>query len=224
MLRSFKKLINYYAYNRRPPIADRTEGIGQVGHRGFVGGDFVAGGERQFRFCKEMGLKPSDVFLDVACGSLRLGRLLIPYLEEGNYVGIDREESLIQAGLKHEIDAAAVAAKKPQFLISGDFDFSGMRKRPNFCVAFSLFTHLDAHDIRKCLRNMAPHVAPGAVFYATFSDSPIPVPQFFRSHSHRLFCFTHGQMRRFGAPEWDGKFVDDRGVGQKMFEYRRRPY
>lgn len=222
MFQSMKKLVDYYIRNYDPPMKHGEEGVNQCGHRAYIGGDYEREGNDQFAYCMDMGLKPSDVFADIGCGALRLGRKLMPYLEEGNYIGIDREQLLIDLALKHEIDPALVAQKKPHFIVTDCFEFDKLPKKPTFCVAFSLFTHLAPSDIQLCLKNLRPHVYPGAVFYATFGDTPIPIPQVYRSHSHRLFVYTHSQMRKFGEQfGFVGSFIGNEysSSHQRVFKY-----
>ena len=62
---------------------------GLYAHRGYVGGMWEEIGKVQIDFMVGRGLKPSDVFVDVACGSLRAGRHFISYLDPANYLGLD---------------------------------------------------------------------------------------------------------------------------------------
>src|ERR1700753_963856 len=56
-------------------------------------------GKLQYHFLVANGLRHNHRFLDMACGSLRLGQYLIPFLDEGNYRGIEGEKGLGDAGL-----------------------------------------------------------------------------------------------------------------------------
>jgi hypothetical protein len=88
-------------------------GISQVGHRNYVGGLWERDRQLQFRYMIGEGLKPGHYFLDVACGSLRAGILFIPYLETGHYLGIDKEQSLIDAGINAELSQNVYEQKNP---------------------------------------------------------------------------------------------------------------
>ena len=99
-------------------------------------------------FLVKQGLRPSHVLLDIACGSLRAGRLLIPYLAPGNYLGIDKHSEVIEAGKANEIEAGVLKAQRPEFVDC--FSFEKFSKRPDFCIAQSLFSHLDKRDIELC--------------------------------------------------------------------------
>lgn len=43
------------------------------------------------------GLEEKHRLCDVGCGSLRAGRMLIPYLRTGNYFGVEPEQWLVKA-------------------------------------------------------------------------------------------------------------------------------
>lgn len=49
-------------------------------------------GAMQFRLLSTLGLRENHKLLDFGCGSLRAGRLFIPYLNPGNYTGVEPNE------------------------------------------------------------------------------------------------------------------------------------
>ena len=59
-----------------------------------IGGSWDLIGNLGFEFIKDK-LEPSDSMIDIACGSLRIGRFIIDYLEPGNYMGIELQEELL---------------------------------------------------------------------------------------------------------------------------------
>src|SRR4051794_18522910 len=87
-------------------LFDTNLGVRLVGHREFVGGwggMWDSHGRRQLDFLVSHGLQPSDVLLDIGCGSLRAGKYFIPYLEREHYLGFDKHRALIDAGLRKEL-------------------------------------------------------------------------------------------------------------------------
>src|SRR6185369_9229408 len=108
------------------------EGVAALGHREYVGGKWDTLGKLQFEFLRSQGLQPQHVLLDIACGSLRGGVHFIPYLDARNYLGIDKEESLIAAGKEHELEAELLKRKRPQFAVSSAFEFEKFARRPDF--------------------------------------------------------------------------------------------
>ena len=63
--------------------------------------DFM--GATQFRLLTSLGLRAHHKLLDFGCGSLRAGKLFIPYLDAANYHGQDPNEWLIRDGIENEL-------------------------------------------------------------------------------------------------------------------------
>ncbi len=196
-------------------------GIRQLGHRGYVGQPncYAEQGLVQFNFLLEQGIQPTDVLCDIGCGSLRGGQFAIPYLDRGNYLGLEGEEKLVEMGLRHNLELEVISAKAPEMVYSYDFEFDRFSKRPNYAIAVSLFSHLTEDDIRRCLTNLADHTGRDCKFYASFFEVSRPVPNFKNSHPHLGFYYLRTQMVAMGeesgwvvsmVPEWVSP------AGQKM--------
>ena len=206
------------------PQASEDENLSKRGHREFVGGLWNEMGRLQFDFLVKQGLRPNHVFLDIGCGSLRAGSLLIRYLEPGNYLGIDKHPELIEAGKSYEIGADVVEAKLPEFVVSDCFSFEEFSKRPDFCLAQSVFTHLHKRNIGVCFRKLSAFVEPGCRFFATFFETFIPIPQLASSHSNRSFYYTRHKMEAYGRQSgWEPRYIGNwnHPRRQMMIEYIR---
>lgn len=201
-----------------------TEPIGGIGPRGFVGGLWHELGELQFRFLVDQGLRPEHVLLDIACGSLRAGVRLVPYLNTGNYLGIDIMPELIEHGRTAELGPVLCGIKRPEFVVSSSFEFERFSRRPDFAIAQSLFTHLIEPDIAQCLGNLGRFALPTTVLFATFFEVPAPVANPAESHPHVAFRFTRERMRRLGEQAgWSMEYIGDwrHPREQKMLRYFR---
>jgi ubiquinone/menaquinone biosynthesis C-methylase UbiE len=199
-----------------------SELVGDMGHRQYVGGLWEVLGRLQFRFMIEQGLQPQHVFLDIACGSLRGGVRFIPYLDRGNYLGLDIQQRLIDIGIRHELGPQLNEIKKPEFVVSDAFEFGRFSKQPDFALAQSLFTHLTEADIALCLRNLRSKAKSKTKFYATFFESEQPMKNPEHSHSHKNFFYTQKQMTQFGeASGWFTRYIGDwkHPRRQMMLEY-----
>ncbi|WP_374651904.1 hypothetical protein [Dongia sp.] len=64
-------------------------------------------------FLQKYGLQPNDVAVDYGCGSLRLGRAVIDYLEPGRYWGVDITDEFYKLGLE-AMDPAWLQQKAPK--------------------------------------------------------------------------------------------------------------
>ncbi|HLL27177.1 MAG TPA: class I SAM-dependent methyltransferase [Xanthobacteraceae bacterium] len=207
-------------------MEDTAEEIHRGGHRAFVGGDgqyWNHVSELQFGFLVNEGLRPTDVFIDVACGSLRGGIRFIDYLEPARYLGIDKHIELVIYGVAAELGIDKFRQKRPRFVISDSFEFSKFGAAPAFGIAQSLFSHLTASDIVRCLANLRAVAAPGCRFFATHhcTDEAFANPT--ASHSHGYFAYTPAEMESFGRetgwqPHYIGAWNHPRQ--QHIIEYR----
>jgi SAM-dependent methyltransferase len=143
-------------------------------HREVVGGLWDEIGDLQCRFLIDHGLKPEHPLLDIGCGSLRGGMHFIRYLEAGNYIGVDINQSLLDAGFHIEAKAAELQDKMPRenLICLLDFEFDRLDRLFDFALAHSLFTHLTFNRIRRCLERLAPVINVGGHFFATFFELP----------------------------------------------------
>ena len=206
---------------RSRPNSEPTP-VGGAGPRGYVGGLWEEIGTLQFRFLVDQGLRPKHVLLDVACGSLRGGVRFIPFLDPGNYLGIDINESLVTHGINNELGQALFDLKRPSFVISGRFEFDKFERHPDFALAQSLFTHLTESDILLCLTNLRAHGKLGCRFFATFFETNSPRENPALSHPHAAFEYTRAQMETLGERGgWNMRYIGnwDHPRGQVMVEY-----
>ena len=181
--------------------AQGPEGIAQIGHRVYVGGMWDEIGDLQFAFLKQQGLRPEQVLLDIACGSLRLGVKAIPYMQPGHYLGIEKEQQLLDAGVHQELGKTLLESKCPRLLCSADFSFDEFETPVDVAIAQSLFTHLPPPLIGLCLEKLRPWLKPEGCFFATFFEVEQERDNPSDPHDHGYFAYTREQMERFGADQ-----------------------
>jgi cyclopropane fatty-acyl-phospholipid synthase-like methyltransferase len=140
-------------------------------HRDMVGGMWEEIGRLQFEFLRAHGLKPDHRLLDIGCGSLRGGIHAIKYLETGNYYGLDINPSLIEAG-RHELSLAGLTHKNPHLAVSDRFELGLFGQKFEHLLALSVFTHVFANHIIRCLSEAREVLAPQGQFFATFFLAP----------------------------------------------------
>jgi hypothetical protein len=202
---------------------DGSHMVERLGHRTYVGGNWDAVADGTLAFLVSQGLRPDHVLLDIACGSLRLGSRAIPYLNVGNYLGLDKEASLIDAGLENELDSKLVADRRPEFVISESFEFSRFSRKPDFAAAYSLFTHLTPDAIDLCLQNLAPAINPETTLFVTFQKRNPFWRNPTRSNSFASFRYSTSEMLEFGrrngfVGEYLGAWMPE--AVQKVVRYR----
>ena len=88
-----------------------------------------------------LGLRETHSVLDIGCGSLRNARLLIPYLNAGNYFGVEPEQWLVDEGIRNETGSSQINVKRPTFSFRSDLN--EFPKEQNFDYIFlqSIFSH-----------------------------------------------------------------------------------
>jgi 2-polyprenyl-3-methyl-5-hydroxy-6-metoxy-1,4-benzoquinol methylase len=126
------------------------------------------------RFMIDHGLRPQHSLLDIGCGSLLGGVRFIRYLEAGNYVGVDIDQSLLDGGFATELKKSGLQDKMPRenLVCISEFEFDRLGRRFDFALAHSLFTHLTFNRIRRCLERLAPVTNIDGRFFATFFELP----------------------------------------------------
>ena len=125
-------------------------------------------GASQFRLLTALGLREPHKLLDFGCGSLRLGRLLLPYLLPGGYHGIDPNAWLIEDAVAAEIGGEQIGLKRPRFSHNDDFATDVFGCRFDFIVAQSVLSHTGRDLAGRLLRNAAASLAPGGLALMTF--------------------------------------------------------
>lgn len=127
----------------------------------------------QFNLLTALGLREHHTLLDIGCGSLRAGRVFIPYLQAGHYFGIEPLPWLIQEGIAREIGADLIGLKKPVFDHDEHFTLTTFGRRFDFMIAQSIFSHCSQAQIRRCIAQARQALAPDGVFAATFFLGPV---------------------------------------------------
>jgi len=150
--------------------AAKTLPAGAEHYTAFVGPadqyDFM--GATQFRLLTTLGLREHHTVLDFGCGSLRAGRLLIPYLAEGRYHGLEPNRWLIDDALERELGRAILDVKRPVFLHHVDFSVAPFGKSFDYILAQSIFSHAGLDIVTKCLTEFRSALAPSGLILATF--------------------------------------------------------
>ncbi len=119
---------------------------GDPHYRAYVGPpeDYDLIAAMTFNLLTTLGLRQHHSLLDVGCGSLRIGRLLIPYLNRGKYFGIEPAEWLVAEGIKQELGETVVQIKRPTFFFTASPEAVVQAKVLfDFALAQSIFSHCE---------------------------------------------------------------------------------
>jgi SAM-dependent methyltransferase len=153
--------------------SDTTQSQLQAGdhdYRAFVGPperyDIMSASQLSLLFL--LGLREGHQLLDFGCGSLRLGRLLIPFLNPGGYFGVEPERWLVDEGFNKELGEDARKVKRPRFDFNRECRCDGFGERFDFVIAQSIFSHMGWVLGVKALRNMAAVLKPSGLIVANW--------------------------------------------------------
>ncbi len=124
----------------------------------------------QFNLLIQLDLRETHSILDIGCGSLRAGRLFIPYLLPKKYFGIEPEKWLIDDGIKNELGQDIIEIKKPTFSYDDNFNFEEFNEKFDYIIAQSIFSHASETAIRKCAIEAKKVLKPKGIFVATFYE------------------------------------------------------
>ena len=145
---------------------------GAAHYRAFVGPpeDYDLIAALQFNLLTALGLREHHHLLDIGCGSLRAGRLFIPYLLPDRYFGIEPEQWLVEQGIERELGRDLIEIKRPTFSDISDFGLSRLEHRFDFLLAHSIFSHAPVASIERCLREARKVMDSESLFVATFVE------------------------------------------------------
>ena len=144
---------------------------GDSHYRAFVGPpeDYDLIAAMTFNLLTTLGLRQHHSLLDVGCGSLRIGRLLIPYLNRRKYFGVEPNEWLVEEGIKRELGQALLEIKRPTFFFSDSPEVIAQTKLSfDFVVAQSIFSHCGLDLIKNWLAAISRSLGDDGALVATF--------------------------------------------------------
>jgi SAM-dependent methyltransferase len=135
--------------------------LGEEHHRQY-GGPW-AKGKYLFGVAVQAGLRPEHRLLDFGCGSLRIGVWAIPYLEPGNYFGVDSHLGSLEAAATYEIPFNGLEAKRPRLLWDESFAFSHFGTTFDWIIDSATSTSVGNSPGRReqLFRSFAEVLAPG---------------------------------------------------------------
>lgn len=144
-------------------------------------------GDWQREFLIAQGLQPQHRLLEIGSGTGRLARKIVPYLDDGNYAGVE-----ISDGARGYSVRLATSEgwenKHPAFYSSVDVVEQGVTQ--DFFWAFSVFIHLPEHVMRDVFVQCAARMGPKSLFYFSY------VPEKFDARTGlKQFRFTLGTYK-----------------------------
>ncbi|NEQ97177.1 MAG: hypothetical protein F6K30_10700 [Cyanothece sp. SIO2G6] len=134
---------------------------GSEHYRAYVGPPFNydINGALQFQFMLNLGLREYHRFLEVGCGSLRLGRLIMMYLLPSRYYGVEPNRKILLDGIENNLGSSIdgndlIYLKQPKFDHNSQFDFSFVGGKVDFVIAQSIASHTGVKETRRLLESI----------------------------------------------------------------------
>jgi len=127
-------------------------------------------------------LTEASMVLDVGCGALRMGQMVIPFLARGHYHCVDPARGLVQDAVKLQLGYDILQRKLPSFAFNPDFlappglsaslvgdDPAATAAQPMYdiIVAQSIFTHTADDLFNTAMRNLRPRLGSNSIMLAT---------------------------------------------------------
>jgi len=135
-------------------------------------------GATQFCLLISLGLQDHHKLLDFGCGSLRAGRMLIPYLDRKLYFGIDPNRWLIEDAISNELGEDIIDIKEPSFLYHDTFSCTDFNEKFDFILAQSIFSHTGIDLLEYTLSQFKLTLKEDGLIAATFILATPDHPEF----------------------------------------------
>jgi len=168
-----KRLLRSKAKTEGPGLGLKP---GDEHYRAYVGPpqDYDLVSAMAFNLLTCIGLRQHHRILDIGCGSLRVGRLLIPYLDPGNYIGVEPNKWLVEDGIANEIGRDMLKIKKPTFSFRTSLEEFHNPLNLDYALAQSIFSHCGMDLIKGWLTQVSFHLKDnGALIAETLSEIPV---------------------------------------------------
>jgi SAM-dependent methyltransferase len=126
----------------------------------------------EFNALVQAGLKPQHCVVDFGCGTLRLGRHLIAFLDPGNYWGLDITERFLKLGIS-ALGPAALSKIKLSHLhtISRSALKLAAAARPDVVLVAGVLQCLPPRKMRQVIRDLASMCCPSTQILITLLES-----------------------------------------------------
>lgn len=111
---------------------------------------------------RSCGVRPSDNVVDYGCGTLRLGRLLIEFLDADRYIGLDIDDRILDAG-RSQLSADLIALKRPRLeVISAEVLRRTAAWRPKWVCSKGVLQHVPPTELDRFFDNLSCLILAGA--------------------------------------------------------------
>ena len=133
--------------------------------------EYLDVGKEFLSYLTEHGLLPEHRLLDYGCGILRGGLFFIPYLNPGNYVGVDISAGRLAQGrelMRHH----GIPDDRYETYLVRDCSLKELKNEKfDYVWAHAVLMHMPEADIRHLLFSLKHHMAENSSFFFTYFPS-----------------------------------------------------
>lgn len=130
-------------------------------------------GQKYLDFLVSRGLQPEDTVVDWGCGSLRVGRELIRYLNQDRYYGVDISELFIEKG-KTYVGKDLLRQKRPYLQPINEESLGDLTDvEIDYVISTSVLFHVPPDGIDEFLSSILSVMSNQSIAYLHFWDSAI---------------------------------------------------
>ena len=133
-----------------------------------------------FNLLTSLGLREHHYVLDIGCGSLRAGRILLSYMLPGRYGAVEPNQELFEEAVEQDVGRELLTRKQLVVAHNESFDFPRQREPYDFALAHSIFSHASLNQIGQCLEKLHGAMSDDGVFAASYC----PIPWLSRMPEH----------------------------------------
>jgi SAM-dependent methyltransferase len=151
-------------------------------YRAYVGvpHEYSLWGASCFNLLTSLGLREHHFALDIGCGSLRVGGILIAFMLPGHYGAVEPNKALFDESVEQELGRELLVRKQATVAHNASFDFPRLREPYDFAFAHSILSHASLNQIGLCLEKLHDALSDDGIFAATYC----PVPWLSRIPEH----------------------------------------
>jgi SAM-dependent methyltransferase len=179
--------------------------VGVNGYKGAIGSvdDWERHGQLQFEFLRSQGLRTHHHLLDLGCGTGRLARKVVPYLEYQHYTGVDISSRALDSA-NELASREGWASRKPEFTMVID-----SLRQFDFIWAFSVFIHLPADLMAETMYEVAKTMNGESRFLWSYVPEKIDARTGLKQFRHTLATYQRAAesagLTFADVPEWNGE-------------------